>query len=143
MKKVPFALIAIIVLGSLVLAACGGAPATPAATPLPTPPAPYAGKTNPLKGNADAAAQGKDQFASLCASCHGDDAKGDGPAASALNPKPANLVEVVPNASDAYLFWRVSEGGGFAPFNSAMPAHKDTMSETQIWQVITYLQTLK
>ena len=143
MKNASIGLGFILVLSAFVISACGGAPATSAATPLPAPPAPYAGKTNPLKGNASAIAQGKDIYSAQCASCHGDDAKGDGPAGSALNPKPANLVEVVPTASDAYLFWRISEGGGFPPFNSAMPEHKDSMSETQIWQVISYLQSLK
>ncbi|HVP21798.1 MAG TPA: c-type cytochrome [Anaerolineaceae bacterium] len=143
MNKDFLKLLAALVLATIVLAACGGAPATPAATPLPTPPAPYAGMTNPLKGNTDAVSAGKDLFTAQCVSCHGDDAKGDGPAASALNPKPANLVEVVPNASDAFLYWRIAEGGGFAPFNSAMPAHKDTLSQQQIWQLVTYLQSLK
>jgi mono/diheme cytochrome c family protein len=143
MKSEFVKLFLILALTSIVLSACGGAPAAPAATPLPTPPAPYAGTTNPLKGNADAATAGKDLFTAQCGSCHGDDAKGDGPAASALTPKPANLVDVVPNASDAYLYWRIAEGGAFAPFNSAMPAHKDTMSDQQMWQIVTYLQTLK
>ena len=32
-------------------------------------------------------------FRSYCAPCHGTDAKGNGPAAKALSPKPANLTE--------------------------------------------------
>jgi mono/diheme cytochrome c family protein len=42
--------------------------------------------------------------------------------------------------NDAYLFWRVSEGGVMAPFNSAMPAWKGALSETQRWQVVNYLR---
>ena len=140
MKKSLFALMAVLILGAMVLSACGGA-ATPAAVQRETPPSDYANKTNPLAGNADAVAAGKAEFISLCQSCHGESGAGDGPAASALTPKPANLDLTAKEASDAYMFWRISEGGSMAPFNSAMPAHKDTMSEEQIWQVISYVRT--
>jgi mono/diheme cytochrome c family protein len=38
------------------------------------------------------AASGKEMFNSYCASCHGADAKGDGPAAAALKSAPADLT---------------------------------------------------
>ena len=38
------------------------------------------------------AASGKEMFNAYCASCHGADAKGDGPAAAALKSKPADLT---------------------------------------------------
>lgn len=37
---------------------------------------------------------GREMFISYCASCHGKDAKGDGPAAAALKQAPANLTEL-------------------------------------------------
>ena len=37
--------------------------------------------------------RGKALFAANCATCHGSSGKGDGPAASALVPRPANLAE--------------------------------------------------
>jgi len=37
-------------------------------------------------------ASGKDMFVNYCASCHGKDGKGDGPAASALKSAPADLT---------------------------------------------------
>src|SRR6266536_3907440 len=42
-------------------------------------------------------ASGKEMFTSYCASCHGKDAKGDGPAAAALKQKPANLTQLAKN----------------------------------------------
>jgi len=39
-------------------------------------------------------ASGKEMFMSYCASCHGKDAKGDGPAAGALKQAPADLTEL-------------------------------------------------
>jgi mono/diheme cytochrome c family protein len=38
------------------------------------------------------AASGKEMFTSYCASCHGQDAKGTGPAAAALKAAPADLT---------------------------------------------------
>jgi len=43
------------------------------------------------------AASGKEMFNSYCASCHGADAKGDGPAAAALKSKPADLTALAKN----------------------------------------------
>jgi mono/diheme cytochrome c family protein len=39
-------------------------------------------------------AEGRDLFLRYCASCHGADAKGDGPAAAALQPPPADLTRL-------------------------------------------------
>lgn len=109
-----------------------------------TPPKSYASLTNPLTGNSEALASGKTIFETQCASCHGLQGRGDGMAAASLNPKPANLADqkMLDSLSDGYLFWRVSEGGMMAPFNSTMPAWKATMSEEQRWQVVSYLRTL-
>ena len=53
-------------------------------------------ETNPQVKHAPAqqtsAASGKEMFNSYCASCHGADAKGGGPAAPALSTKPADLT---------------------------------------------------
>lgn len=46
---------------------------------------------NPLAVNASTLAAGKTAFTRNCATCHGSDARGDGPAALALDPKPADL----------------------------------------------------
>ena len=39
-------------------------------------------------------ASGQEMYTAYCASCHGRDAKGDGPAAKALKVPPANLTEL-------------------------------------------------
>lgn len=136
MRKTIPVLWVVLVLGSLLLAACGGGGGEEEVSV----PAAYAGKTNPL--GADAAAAGKVIYDERCASCHGPTGAGDGAAAAGLDPKPANLSEVVPNLGDDFLFWRVNEGGAMEPFNSAMPAWKGILTEEQIWQVIAYLRTL-
>jgi mono/diheme cytochrome c family protein len=107
----------------------------PSGSGKPAVPAPYTGKANPLVGNASAIAAGKAVFASECADCHGANAGG--------SSRGANLLQTVKEASEAYVFWRVNEGGRVAPFNSRMPSFKNNLTETQIWQVISFLQSLK
>ncbi len=146
MKRTWFLAICIVILGALLLSACSSNKATTEPGESggnPPVPAPYTNMTNPLAGKADAIAAGKDLFAANCASCHGTEAKGDGPAGQGLNPKPADLTQLsAKDDTDGYLIWRISEGGGFAPFNSAMPAWKDTLNETQRWQIVSYLRSI-
>ncbi len=52
---------------------------------------------------------GKREFQRSCATCHGMEGKGDGPSASALNVKPADLTQMSKNHSGVFLFWRTYE----------------------------------
>lgn len=137
MKQVLFV---VIVLGALVTSACANninhAPPQPIGT-LETVPPEYAGKTDPL--SADAATEGAKIFHTNCEPCHGTQGHGDGPAGQSLDPRPKNLAELQTVASDDYLFWRISEGR----FGTAMVGWKGVLTEEQIWQVITFLHTLK
>lgn len=47
-------------------------------------------------------ASGKEMFNAYCASCHGRDAKGNGPAAAALNTPPANLTTLAKRNDGKY-----------------------------------------
>ncbi len=53
----------------------------------------------PKGASADDAEKGKSVYngAGACATCHGADGKGDGPAGAALNPKPRSFVDGVFN----------------------------------------------
>jgi mono/diheme cytochrome c family protein len=129
----------------LLVAACGGSADDSSRLNIdrPAPPADYAGKTNPLGDDGAAVEVGKILYAANCASCHGPEAMGDGPASNSLNPKPRPLATEMKSLQDDYLFWRISEGGAFSPFTSAMPAWKTILSEEQIWQVVAFLRTLE
>jgi high-affinity iron transporter len=133
MKKILFA---VLVLTAFVLSACGGGSTEEAATPAPVP-AEFAGQTNPL--GADAAAAGAEIFKNNCVACHGEQGHGDGPAGAALNPQPKNLPELASAVGDDYLYWRINTGKP----GTSMVAWKGILTDEQIWQVVSFIHTLK
>jgi mono/diheme cytochrome c family protein len=130
----------VIVFTLLVLTACGGRNSSSGSEPISTPapvPEGYAGKTNPF--GPDAADKGAEIFGNNCETCHGSQGQGDGPAGAALDPPPKNLAELQKIAADDYLFWRISSGKE----GTSMVAWKGILSEEQIWQVVSFIRTLK
>ncbi len=92
---------------------------------------------NPIAGNAATLAEGKKLYVTNCAPCHGDKGRGDGPAAQALNPKPADHSSAaIQNETDGSLFWKLSQG------RNPMPAYGKILTEQQRWELISYIRTL-
>ena len=106
------------------------------------PPTEYTRLTNPLAEDAEASLKGQGLFSRNCAACHGEAGAGDGPAGAGLNPAPEDLAANESAFSDAYLYWRIAEGGWMEPFNSVMPAWKTALSEQEIWQLVAYIRQL-
>jgi mono/diheme cytochrome c family protein len=147
MTKNIFPLFFLLVFSALLLAACSGSaePAdehTEAEEAHLETPAEYDNLTNPFAGDHETAEAGAVIYEVNCASCHGPEGKGDGPAAVGFDPMPADLSDahLMEDMSDGALFWRISEGGMMEPFNSTMPAWEDSLSEDEIWQVITHIR---
>jgi mono/diheme cytochrome c family protein len=113
--------------------------------PRPAPPAQFASLKDPLMPTTDNLAKGKDLFNANCAPCHGADGAGNGPAAGALNPKPADFMTPIhAKLPDGYWFWRLSAGGTVSPFKdvgSAMPPWEGALNEQQRWLIILYEHT--
>ncbi|MCJ7568338.1 MAG: c-type cytochrome [Anaerolineales bacterium] len=107
-------------------------------------PAEYRDKVNPLADDPSAIASGNEAYTALCSQCHGEDGRGQGPDAARLNPLPADFTnqERMQENTDGYLFWRISDGGDFDPYNSLMTAWGTLLSEQEIWESISYLRTL-
>ena len=105
-------------------------------------PAEYAGLTSSVAADPESLERGKAHFDLLCASCHGPEGLGDGPAAVALDPTPPMIAQTSLMTGDDYLFWRISEGGAMEPFNSAMLAWKDILDEQARWDTINYVRSL-
>ncbi len=136
MRKIVFVMLASV----WALTACGASTASSGVednAPLPPVPAEYAGLTNPL--DAEAASKGAEVFKTNCEMCHGPEGHGDGPAGQALDPRPRNLAQLQTKAGDDFLFWRIREGKP----GTSMVAWKGILTDEQIWQVISFLHTLK
>lgn len=147
---------------SLILAACGGAAAEPTATPEPIAdehmdehmdehamdehdmeamhgiPEDAAAVPNPVAADEVSVSAGSQLFAANCATCHGENGMGDGPAAAGLDPKPANLHEDhVQALTDGALFYIVSNGVE----GTAMPAWGESLGESDLWNVVNFMRT--
>jgi len=100
-------------------------------------PAAAQGVKNPVASTPEILKAAKTLYITNCAPCHGDKGKGDGPAAAALTPKPADHTSTaLRNEPDGSLFWKISEG------RSPMPQYKKMLSETQRWELIDYIRSL-
>jgi len=121
-------------------------------------PSEYAGLANPVPADDESLARGSELYSANCATCHGDGGMGDGPAGVALDPAPAAIAHTSQMMGDDYLFYRISEGGAFEPFNSSMYriseggafepfnssmiAWKSVLDEESRWDVISYVRAL-
>ena len=95
------------------------------------------GKKSPIAASPKVAEQGKKVAQVNCVSCHGKGGKGDGVAAAALNPKPADWTsKKIQGESDGEIFWKITTGRG------AMPAWRH-LPENDRWALVQYIRTLK
>ncbi len=96
----------------------------------------------------EAVADGKRVYYQNCFYCHGDHLDGRGPAAAALNPRPANFQDpgTIAMLPESFVFWRVAKGGpgmpgSGAPWNSAMPPWEKMLTEDEAWKAILWIYT--
>jgi len=121
---------------AVIAAVTGAAPAFVHAQAAWVAPAGEKDKKNPLPADAQSIAQGKKVAEVNCVSCHGARGKGDGAAAVALNPKPADWTSAKVQAeSDGEIFWKISTGRG------AMPAW-NFLPERDRWALVRYIRSL-
>jgi mono/diheme cytochrome c family protein len=86
--------------------------------------------------------QGKHLFGQYCATCHGDEGKGDGQNASNLNPSPPDLT-TSKNARDAAYLRRVIAQGSAAVGRSALsPPWGRSLTAQQIDYLVAYCRAL-
>ncbi len=103
---------------------------------------------------ATAMADGKATYDAMCASCHGAAGAGDGVAAAALTPKPANFTDAEVWTridetgfegvkGDDYIAKVLKEGGASVGRSAMMAPLGAGMTDDQIKEVAAYLRTLK
>ena len=94
---------------------------------------------NPVSATDGSLAAGATVFATNCVACHGEEGRGDGPAAEALETKPADLnAGHVQGLSDGALFYIVTHGKPDTP----MPAWEEILEEGERWDVVNFMRTL-
>jgi putative copper export protein/mono/diheme cytochrome c family protein len=96
--------------------------------------------TNPLPSGPAVVQQGAALFRTHCMPCHGPAGRGDGPAAASLDGPPADLTaEHVDDHTDGDIFWWLTYGMA----GTAMPGFEDTLSDTERWQLIRFVRSLR
>jgi mono/diheme cytochrome c family protein len=100
-----------------------------------------ADEKNPLTADAATLAAGKDVFKKKCERCHGPGGLGDGKDADpdAQQDMDLTVARRAARNPDGVVFYKVLNGRK----KPKMPAQKDELSKDQIWQVVTYVQTLR
>lgn len=109
----------------------------------------FADLENPLRSSGSIEEhyeEGKRVYYENCLACHGDGLDGQGHFAHGFNPAPLSFQDVgtIAQLVEPFVFWRIAKGGpGLpnegAPWNSAMPAWEDFLTEDEIWAVIIFL----
>ena len=90
-------------------------------------------------------ADGASTYAAMCSSCHGATGGGDGVAAVALTPKPANFQDAAfwSTRDDATVARVIKEGGAAVGRSPLMAPFGAAMSDAQITEMVAYLKTFK
>jgi mono/diheme cytochrome c family protein len=95
-------------------------------------------KKSAIKSDDAAIKTGKDIWTQHCKSCHGVKGEGDGAKAAKLEITCGDFSSSeTQNLSDGALYWKVTEG------RKPMPSFKEKLNDTERWQVIAYMRTLK
>lgn len=138
------AILVVAAFGNALLAGCGGGNKTETSTSNEqSSTAPAATSTDTAGGGTSATAAGFDPaktFQEKCATCHGPEGRGDGPAGAALNPKPRNYHD------KAYMSTRTDQQLHDSIFNgkSAMPpwGKSGQLTDDQVWAMVKYVRGL-
>lgn len=93
-------------------------------------------RENPVKMSSESILAGAELYQSNCASCHGKSSEGDGIASASLSPKPANLRAMAGTHPDGDFAYKIKTGRG------AMPGWGNTLSDTEVWHLVNYIQLL-
>lgn len=93
---------------------------------------------NPILPTLQSVSAGQRVYEVHCATCHGPQGAGDGPASASLPKRPADLRVHVPMHPDGQLFLLISRG---IP-GSHMPGFSDRLTDEERWHVVNYLRLL-
>jgi mono/diheme cytochrome c family protein len=87
--------------------------------------------------------QGKQLFLHYCATCHGDEARGDGQNASNLNPSPPDLTTSTTARDATLLSTVITEGSAAVGRSPLSPPWGRSLSRQEVDYLVAYCQSLK
>jgi mono/diheme cytochrome c family protein len=96
---------------------------------------------NPFAGDEKAVAAGKALYEKTCKKCHGPGGKGDGPDADPDSMQDMDLTNPkrATRNADGIVFYKIWNGRK----KPKMPAQKDELTKDQVWQIVSFAQTLR
>jgi mono/diheme cytochrome c family protein len=107
------------------------------------------GLENPLRSRGsmeEHVREGRRVYYQNCLPCHGDRLDGEGHFGHGFSPTPLSFSDpgTIAQLTESFVFWRIAKGGpGLpregTPWNSAMPAWENFLTEDEIWSVIVFL----
>jgi mono/diheme cytochrome c family protein len=84
------------------------------------------------------AAKGSQDFAEMCATCHGAPGVERNEVGQGLNPQPPSLTDAVHTWTPSQIFWIVKNGVRM----TGMPAFGPTHDDDRIWSIVAFVQKL-
>jgi mono/diheme cytochrome c family protein len=94
---------------------------------------------NPLPANEANLVSGAELYMNHCAGCHGLPSNPDSAFAKSFNPPVPVFFKDAPDMAENQNFYIIQHGVRW----SGMPAWGGTLSETQIWQLVTFLGSVE
>jgi mono/diheme cytochrome c family protein len=94
----------------------------------------------PVSPTSQSLARGQELYARDCAVCHGQGGKGDGPAAAAMDPRPASFLDLEHSAiyGPGEKYWLIGNGSG----ETGMPAF-DKLGPAERWDIVNFILSLQ
>lgn len=96
-----------------------------------------AATANPVDASEKSIAAGRKTYLQYCAMCHGPDARGNAALAASLGTEPPDLLKRLSEHSEGDMHWKIRTG------REAMPSYGEILSDSQIWDLINYIKSLK
>lgn len=97
---------------------------------------------NPVPATAESVASGRSVYLAECMACHGERGDGHGKGAGSYGPRPADLTRpaYTYGTTDGDVFDVIKNG---VQPRLAMPAWDGLIRETDMWNLVNYLRTLR
>ena len=99
-------------------------------------------KRNPDAGDSLAIQQGREDFLTRCASCHGVDARGRTPIGANVYPRVPDLhSDATQNLTDGEIHYIIENGVQFSGMPAMASPHRESAAES--WKLVSYIRSFR